>query len=88
MNLKQTLVFSGAALLGAVCFVGQEVSAETSTIDFIDTSAIQTAIMEASTVEIEIDLSNNLVSEVTVEYTENTYPWGQCTWEQRKWLPG
>ena len=87
MKLKQRLVCSGAALLGAVCFVGQEVSAESSTIDFIDTSAIQTAIMEASTVEIEIDLSNNLVSEVTVENTENTYPWGQCTWGAKEMAP-
>ena len=85
MKLKQRLVCSGAALLGAVCFVGQEVSAESSTIDFIDTSAIQTAIMEASTVETV--LSHNLVSEVTVEYTENTYPWGQCTWGAKEMAP-
>ena len=85
MKLKQRLVCSGAALLGAVYFAGQEVSAEMSTIDFIDTSAIQTAIMEASTVETV--LSHNLVSEVTVEYTENTYPWGQCTWGAKEMAP-
>ena len=85
MNLKQTLVFSGVALFGAVFFAGQEVSAETSPVDFIDTSAIQTAIMEASTVETV--LSHNLVSEVTVEYTENTYPWGQCTWGAKEMAP-
>lgn len=77
-----------AALLGAVCFVGQEVSAESSTIDFIDTSAIQTAIMEALTVEIEIDLSNNLVSEVTVEYKRSCIRGVSVPGEQRKWLPG
>jgi len=80
MTVKQTLILSGTTLLGAMVFAGQEVSAATTSIDLVDTSALQTAITEASTVEVEIDLSNNLVSEVTVEYTANTYPWGQCTW--------
>ena len=85
MNFKQTLTLGGVAFLGAMVFAGQEVSAATTSIDLVDTSAIQTAIAEASTVETV--LSHNLVSEVTVEYTENTYPWGQCTWGAKEMAP-
>ena len=87
MNFKQTLTLGGATFLGAMVFAGQEVSAATTSIDLVDTSAIQTAIAEASTVEVQVDLSHNLVSEVTVEYTANTYPWGQCTWGAKEMAP-
>ena len=87
MNFKQTLTLGGVAFLGAMVFAGQEVSAATTSIDLVDTSAIQTAIAEASTVEVQVDLSHNLVSEVTVEYTSNTYPAGQCTWGAKEMAP-
>lgn len=32
-------------------------------------------------------LATNMVSEVTVEYTSNTYPAGQCTWGAKEMAP-
>ncbi|WP_313467403.1 CHAP domain-containing protein [Streptococcus parasuis] len=35
----------------------------------------------------EAALATNMVSEVTVEYTSNTYPAGQCTWGAKEMAP-
>ncbi|MFX3949963.1 CHAP domain-containing protein, partial [Streptococcus suis] len=32
-------------------------------------------------------LANNMVSEVAVEYTDKTYPAGQCTWGSKEMAP-
>ncbi|MDG4515037.1 CHAP domain-containing protein [Streptococcus suis] len=35
----------------------------------------------------QVALATNMVSEVTVEYTSNTYPAGQCTWGAKEMAP-
>lgn len=35
----------------------------------------------------QVALATNMVSEVTVEYTTNTYPAGQCTWGAKEMAP-
>lgn len=47
-------------------------------------AAAEKAAAEAAT---QAALATNMVSEVTVEYTSNTYPAGQCTWGAKEMAP-
>lgn len=42
---------------------------------------------EQAAAQAQAALATNMVSEVTVEYTANTYPAGQCTWGAKEMAP-
>ncbi|HFI0454161.1 TPA: CHAP domain-containing protein [Streptococcus suis] len=52
-------------------------------------AAAEKAAAEKATAEAaaQVALATNMVSEVAVEYTANTYPAGQCTWGAKEMAP-
>ncbi len=87
MILKRTLTLGGATLLGLLAFASQEVSANTASAGISDAVALEWTSAVVEEAEEVVDLSNNQISEVAVEYTANTYPWGQCTWGAKEAAP-
>lgn len=51
-------------------------------------AAAEKIVAEKAAAAAKAALATNMVSEVAVEYTANTYPAGQCTWVPKKWLLG
>nr|WP_099871561.1 CHAP domain-containing protein [Streptococcus suis] len=82
------------AMLGGMLTLGQDLAKA-------DSISEDTPTIEALTIQVEGEkqkeaaaqaaaqaaLATNMVSEVAVEYTANTYPAGQCTWGAKEMAP-
>ncbi|WP_105113476.1 CHAP domain-containing protein [Streptococcus suis] len=84
------------AMLGGMLALGQEaVKADTELTDSPTLSALTVQVEEKERLKQEAEakaaaqaaLTTNMVSEVAVEYTANTYPAGQCTWGAKEMAP-
>lgn len=52
-----------------------------------EASAAASKVAETATAKAQAALATNMISEVTIEYTTNTYPAGQCTWGAKVMAP-
>ncbi|HFI0353016.1 TPA: CHAP domain-containing protein [Streptococcus suis] len=98
---KQTLhktmkVALATAILGGMLALGQEaVMADTELTDSPSLSVLTVQVEQEEQLKKEAEakaaaqaaLATNMVSEVAVEYTANTYPAGQCTWGAKEMAP-
>ncbi|HEM3716460.1 TPA: CHAP domain-containing protein [Streptococcus suis] len=84
------------AMLGGMLTLGQDlakadsISKDTPTIEALTIQVEGEKQKEAAAkaaVEAKAALATNMVSEVAVEYTANTYPAGQCTWGAKEMAP-
>lgn len=63
------------------------VLALTKKVEAAKAAAAKAAAEAAAQVAAQAALATNMVSEVAVEYTANTYPAGQCTWGAKEMAP-
>lgn len=90
--IKQKTLGAGLILatLGLL-FNAQVVSADVLDSPTISSLTIHTeekvAAKAAAEAQAQEDLATNMISEVAIEYTSNTYPWGQCTWGAKEMAP-
>lgn len=85
LSLKDAKIGMLLSLAGVVFFAFPTASADT--LDSLDSPSVsvltQKATEEAEKAAAEaakVAKATNMISEVAVEYTVNTYPIGQCTW--------
>lgn len=87
MIKKQFKLGLFTALIGNLLWLGMvNVSADDTVISDSPTVSALTKKVEAAAAA-KAALATNMVSEVAVEYTANTYPAGQCTWGAKEMAP-
>lgn len=94
MIKKQFKLGLFTALIGNLLWLGMvNVSADDTVISDSPTVSALTKKVEAAKIAAKAAataktaLATNMVSEVAVEYTANTYPAGQCTWGAKEMAP-
>lgn len=91
MNKKQTRKWAYLALLSLTVMGGGASVFASETLALVDGDIGQLVIKTQQETEVEeevvVDLATNMVSEVSITYTANTYPIGQCTWGAKEVAP-